>query len=250
MFSRKDKKLHVTDNAAVTIREMEFSIRIKDKDSAFTEMLGILREELTPFRKVARHNLNSTDNATRDFIQTNIERSIAIRENTRVYFLDYKEKEGSQRISFTVLIITKYIHFASLRQELDSLVKDIIADYFEELIERHVPVSITVEAIDNEIVSLTESGAEVKSSRYPKSYALTWLITLIALVISLAFSFFIFLNSHLKTENTKLKEDYIDMVLKKKIEEAVKDQEFTIKLYRIDDSVGSSPKIISVPPAR
>ena len=113
MFSGKDKKLHVTDNAAVTIREMEFSIRIKDKDSAFTEMLGILREELTPFRKVARHNLNSTDNATRDFIQTNIERSIAIRENTRVYFLDYKEKEGSQRISFTVLIITKYIHFAS-----------------------------------------------------------------------------------------------------------------------------------------
>ena len=157
MFSRKDKKLHVTDNAAVTIREMEFSIRIKDKDSAFTEMLGILREELTPFRKVTRHNLNSTDNATRDFIQTNIERSIAIRENTRVYFLDYKEKEGSQRISFKILIITKYIHYASLRQELDSLVKDTIADYFEELIERHVPVSITVEAIDNEIVSLSIS---------------------------------------------------------------------------------------------
>lgn len=250
MFSCKDKKLRVKNNAAVKIREIEFSIRIKDKDSSFTEMLGILREELTPFRKIARHNLNSSDNATRDFIQTNIERSIVIRENTRVYFLDYKEREASQRISFSILIITKYIQYASLRQELDSLVKDTIADYFEEIIERYVPVSITVEVIDNEIVSLSESGAEVKTARLPKRDALTWLTALISLVISVAFSFFIFMNLHLKTENTKLKEDYIDMVLKKKIEEAVKDQEFTVKLYRIDDTLGSSPKIISVPPAK
>ncbi len=250
MFSGKDKKLHVTDNAAVTVREIEFSIRMKDKDSSFTEILGMLKEELTPFRKVARHNLTGAENTIRDFIHTNIERSIAIRENTRVYFLDYREKEGSLRISFKVLIITKYIHYSSLRQELDSLVKDTIAEYFEELIERHVPVSITVEAIDNEIVSLTESGAEVKTSRSTKRDAITWMLALIALVISLAFSYFIFINSHLKTENTKLKEDYIDMVLKNKIDEAVKDQEFTVKLYRIDDSVGSLPKIISVPPAR
>ena len=43
MFSGKDKKLHVNNNAAVTVREMEFSIRIKDKNSSFTEMLGILK---------------------------------------------------------------------------------------------------------------------------------------------------------------------------------------------------------------
>ena len=250
MFSGKDKKLHVNNNAAVTVREMEFSIRLRDKNSSFAEMLGILREELTPFSKVARHNLTGTGNATRDFIQTNIERTIAIRENTRIYFLDYREKEGSQRISFKILIITKYIHYASLRQELDSLVQDTIADYFEELIERYVPVGITVEAIDNEIVTLTESGREVITSRFPKHDALTWLIAIIALVISLTLSFFIFTYSRLKTENIKLKEDYIDMVLEKKIEKAVKDQEFTVKLYRIDDTLGSSPKIISVPPAK
>ncbi len=250
MFSRKDTKHKVNSNAAVSIREIEYSIRIRDKDSSFPEMMGILKDELTPFRKVSRNNLPGTDNAISDFIQTNIERSISIRENTRIYFLGYKEREGSLRISFTVLLITRYIHYASLRQELDSLIKDTIADYFEELLERHMPVNVSVQSNDNEIVTLTDLDAGTQSSQRPRFNGLTWLMALIALLISVALSIFVFISMDLKTENAKLKEEYIDKVLDMKIQEAVKDQELTIKLYKIADTLNSTPKIISVPPAR
>ncbi|MBK7028997.1 MAG: hypothetical protein IPH45_07225 [Bacteroidales bacterium] len=85
-------------------------------------------------------------------MRTNIERSILIRENTRIYFLSYREKEGSLHIEFSLLVITSYINFGPIRQALDYLVKDTIADYFEELLERHFPVSITVQALDKKFL--------------------------------------------------------------------------------------------------
>jgi len=57
-------------------------------------------------------------------------------------------------------------------------------------------------------------------------------------------------DTKLKNENARLKEDYIDMLLEKKIIEAVKDQKFTVKLYKIADTVGSSSKKTTESPAR
>jgi hypothetical protein len=233
----------VNKNSAVTIREIEYSIRIKDKESSFAEMLDILREELTAFRRINRTNRPGTDSTIRDFIQTNIERSIVLRENTRVYFLNYKEKEGSLRIGFTLLIITNYINYASLRQALDSHIKDSIAGYFEELLERHIPVNVTVQSTDNEIVTLDENDAHSKQSQRPKRDILTRILALSALVISLVigsiFTYKAFNTNH-EAENAKLKEDYINALLEKKIIEAVKDQKFTINLYKIADTVGTA----------
>jgi len=230
------------NNAAITIREIEYAIRIKDKESSFAEMLDILREELTAFRRTNRTNRPGTDSTIRDFIQTNIERSIVLRENTRVYFLNYKEKEGSLRIAFTLLIITNYINYASLRQALDSHIKDSIAAYFEELLERHIPVNVTVQSTDNEIVTLDENDAHSKQSHRPKRDILTRILALSALVISLVigsiFTYKAFNTNH-EAENAKLKEDYINALLEKKIIEAVKDQKFTINLYKIADTVGN-----------
>jgi hypothetical protein len=236
----------VNNNSAVTIREIEYSIRIKDRDSSFAEMLDILKNELTAFRHSNRYSKPGKDNTISDFIQTNIERSIVLRENTRVYFLNYKEKEGSLRITFTLLIITNYINYASLRQALDSHIKDSIVAYFEDLLERHMPVNVTVQSNDNEIVTLTEADTNPKRTIRPKRDFLTRTIAIAALVISLAFSgvyaYKAFTTKH-EAENVQLKEDYIDALLEKKIIEAVKDQKFTINLYKIADTVGnpSSP---------
>lgn len=251
MFSSKGRALKVNNNSAVTIREIEYAIRITDKDSSFLELLGTLRDELTQFRNHTGHSRLRSENAIRDFIKNNIERSIIIRENTRVYFLDYKEKEGSLRIGFTLLVITDYIKYASLRQQLDTLVKDNIAEYFEEILERHMPVSITIQSTDNEIATFADSSSELKPPQRTRRDIVTRSIAIIAFIFSLLLaSVFVYFNTNLRTENDKLNEDYIDMVLEKKIIEAVKDQKFTIKLYKIADTLGSSSKKPADPQAK
>jgi len=236
------------NNSKVTIREIEYSIRIRDKDSTFSELIDVLRNELTSFRHNPKPKQAATESIIHDFIQVNIERSIVIRENTRVYFLNYKEKEGSLRIGFTLLIITNYLHFAPLRQELDSYIKDSIAGYFEELLERHTPVSITVASTDREIATLADTAGMQKTSHRPKRIQLSTLVAVSALVISLCIAgvvgFQAFKTKH-QAENYKLKEDYIDVLLEKKIMEAVKDQKFTINLYKIADTIGNTRNTVS-----
>ena len=242
--------LRANNNTSVTIREIEFSIRIKDKDSSFTEILELLKDELTVFRNNARPGRTGTENPVRDFIQTNIERSIIIRENTRVYFLNYKEKEGSLRITFTLLVVTGFINYASLRQSLDSLIKDTIADYFEELLERHIPVSVTVQSNDNEVVTLSDSVNSTSKSKRPKHDWLTRSAALAALVISMVIGglyLFNTLNSKQKVENVIIKENYIDSLLEARINEAVKDQKFTINLYKIADTLSAEKSTVQIP---
>lgn len=242
--------LRSDNNTSVTIREIEFSIRIKDKDSSFTELLDLLKDELTVFRNNARPGRKGIENPVRDFIQTNIERSIIVRENTRVYFLNYKEKEGSLRINFTLLVVTGFINYASLRQSLDSLIKDTIADYFEELLERHFPVSVTVQSNDNEVVTMSDSVNSISKSKRPKSDRLTRLAAITALVISLVIGglyLFNILNRKQKVENIIIKENYIDSLLEARINQAVKDQKFTINLYKIADTLNAEKSTVQIP---
>ena len=242
--------LRANNNTSVTIREIEFSIRIKDKDSSFTDLLDLLKDELTVFRNNARPGRKGTENPVRDFIQTNIERSIIVRENTRVYFLNYKEKEGSLRITFTLLVVTGFINYASLRQSLDSLIKDTIAEYFEELLERHIPVSVTVQSNDNEVVTMSDSVNSISKSKRPKSDRLTRLAAITALVISLVIGglyLFNILNKKHKVENIIIKENYIDSLLEARINQAVKDQKFTINLYKIADTLNAEKSTVQIP---
>jgi len=242
--------LRANNNTSVTIREIEFSIRIKDKDSSFAEILDLLKDELTVFRNNARPGRRGTENPVRDFIQTNIERSIIVRENTRVYFLNYKEKEGSLRITFTLLVVTGFINYASLRQSLDSLIKDTIADYFEELLERHIPVSVTVQSNDNEVVTLSDSVNSISKAKRPKSDKLTRFTALAALFISLAISGFYLYNSlrpEPKAEKLSIENNYIDSLLEARINEAVKDQKFTINLYKIADTLNAEKSTVQIP---
>jgi len=241
------------NNTSVTIREIEFSIRIKDKDSSFTEILELLKDELTVFRNNVRPGRKGIENPVRDFIQTNIERSIILRENTRVYFLNYKEKEGSLRINFTLLVVTDFINYASLRQSLDSLIKDTIADYFEELLERHVPVSVTVQSNDNEVVTLSDSVNSKSKPKRPKYDNLTRFAALAALVISVVMVGLYLFNTFYekrKVENVIIKENYIDSLLEARINEAVKDQKFTINLYKIADTLSAEKSTVQIPAGR
>ena len=144
----------------LTFREIEYTIQMKDKDTGFNELYDLLRSELTRFEDT-RTKKNNIENPIRNFLKTNIERSIVIRSNTRVYFLDYQEK-GSFTIKFTILLITRYINYGTVRQALDYLIKDTIGDYFEELLERHVPVSITVHSTDNELYEIPATNLETE----------------------------------------------------------------------------------------
>ena len=237
--------LRINQNASLTIREIEYSIRIRDKETSFLELRDLLKSELTKFNTGSRQIRNEAGNPIQEFLRSNIERSIITRENTQIYFINYKEKEGSLRIEFTLLVITNSINFAPTRQALDYLIKDSIVDYFEEILEKHIPVNITVQANDKEIASFADSVAGVKQFQRPKRDLFTRTIAIAALVISVAlggaFSYKM-LNTSTQNENAKLKEEYIELLLEKKIIEAVKDQKFTINLYKIADTAGSTKK--------
>lgn len=242
--------VRANNNTSVTIREIEFSIRIKDKDSSFTELLDLLKDELSVFRNNARNGRKETENPVRDFIQSNIERSVIVRENTRVYFLNYKEKEGSLRINFTLLVVSGFINYASLRQSIDSLIKDTIADYFEELLERHIPVSVTVQSNDNEVITLSDSVNSLSKSKRFNPDRLTRFAALAALFVSMVMGglyLFNTLNNKQKVEHINIKENYIDSLLEARINEAVKDQKFTINLYKIADTLSTEKSSVQIP---
>jgi len=236
--------------ASVTIREIEYSIRIRDKDSSFSELLSLLQDELTAFRHNQRQNRSERGSVVHDFIQSNIERSIILRENTRVYLLNYKEREGSLRISFTLLIITNYVHFASLRQELDYYIKDSIAGYFEELLEKHIPVSVTVQSTDIEVATTSDSVMAKKRPQRTKRDILTRILAIAALSISILLTGLVvynFLGRNDTPEKVSMDEMNIDSLLEQKIIEAVKDQKFTINLYKMVDTLNVDKSTIQVP---
>ena len=109
-------------NDDLTIREIEYSIQVKDKEKGFHEVLDILRSELTRFEDSRKKSGISPD-PIREFLKTNVERSIVIRDSTRVYFVDYHE-QGAFSIHFKLLVITRYVNYGSTRQALDFLIKD------------------------------------------------------------------------------------------------------------------------------
>lgn len=235
--------LRANSNKALTIREIEYSIRIRDKETSFTELRDLLRSELTKFSANNGRIRHEASNPIQDFLRSNIERSIIKGDSTQIYFINYREKEGSLRIVFTLLVITDNINFAPTRQALDYLVKDTIVDYFEEILERHIPVNISVQANDKEIANFADSAASMKQLQRPGRDLFTRTLAIAALAISIglggAFTYKM-LNSNTQNENAKLKEDYINLLLEKKIIEAVKDQKFTINLYKIADTTGST----------
>jgi hypothetical protein len=234
--------LRNNNNSSLTIREIEYSIRIRDKESSFTELRDLLRSELTKFSVNSGRIRHEASNPIQEFLRSNIERSIIKGDSTQIYFINYREKEGSLRIIFTLLVITDNINFAPTRQALDYLVKDTIVDYFEEILERHIPVNISVQANDKEIANFADSAATMKHSQRHGRDFLTRIIAIaaLAIIMSLGGAFaYKMLNSNTQNENAKLKEDYINLLLEKKIIEAVKDQKFTINLYKIADTTGS-----------
>lgn len=230
----------VNDNAALTVREIEYSIQIRDKDKSFAELRDVLRAELTRFDENVRRKRLDAENPIREFLRTNIERSILIRENTRIYFLSYREKEGSLHIEFSLLVITSYINFGPIRQALDYLVKDTIADYFEELLERHFPVSITVQALDKEVFTVTDTYPTEKPVEKSYRDPITRTLAIIAILLSLSIAgiFSIrFLMKNLNSQKENLEEKYMNLLIEKKIDDAVSNQKFNIILYNQKDSI-------------
>lgn len=221
-------------NDALTIREIEFSILIKDKDKGFHELGDILRSEITRFED-RRNRENSFENPIRDFLKTNIDRSIVIRDSTKVYFLDYKE-HGSFTIQFTLLILTRYINYGSTRQALDYLIKDTIGNYFEELLERHLPVSVSVHSADNELYEIPGDQDINYNKRRSKRDFLPVLLASLALLCTIALGLVWFYHGNEPAEINKTSngyhDKYLEMLIDKQIDEALKEEKLNFDEYK------------------
>jgi hypothetical protein len=236
-------------NDALTIREIEFSILIKDKDKGFHELAEILRSELTRFEGRREKNGN-TENPIRDFLKTNIDRSIVIRDNTRVYFLNYQE-HGSLSIQFTLLILTRYINYGSTRQALDYLIKDTIGNYFEELLERHLPVSISVHSVDNELYEIPGNPDVSYIKRRPQRDLLAVILASLALLITISLGLIWFFQTGQSGGKEKssdiYKDKYLELLIDKQVNEAIDKQKInSIDYKKVEPVSDSGQKIKSL----
>jgi hypothetical protein len=201
----------------------------------------ILRTELNRYGNSQVGGNTSSDSPIMDFLRSTIERSIQIKNNTRLFFLNYVEREGSFCIEFKLLVVSTYLDFAPVRQSLDHLIKNTVAEYFEEILERHVPVEISVQSDDNEVITFENalSGADVVRAKPDR--LTRWLAAgalLFSLVCGSLIGYKLFVEDKQDTA-AQIKEDYINLMVEKKIIEAVKDQKFTINLYKIADTAGT-----------
>ncbi len=208
----------------LTMREIEYSILIKDKDRGIHDVQDILRSELIRFEDIRKKNEKS-QNPIYEFLKANIERSIVIRDSTRVYFLDYHET-GSFAIQFKLLVITRYINYGSTRQALDYLIKDTIGDYFEELLERHLPVSVSVHSADAELYDIPAKQLEINYSkpRVKRDY-LSIILASLALIIALSIGLIWVIQrnsaSGPKTPADNYRDKYYELLIDKQINEAL-----------------------------
>jgi hypothetical protein len=222
-------------NDALTIREIEYSIYIKDKDMEMHELDNLLRSELTRFEDHKRKSENS-ENPIQKFLQTNIERSVVIRDNTKVFFLNYKEK-GSLSIRFSVLVITRYVNYGSIRQALDYLIKDTIGSYFEELLERHVPVSVSVQSDDNELYEIpVQLAAQENIPKPEKRDLLPIILASVALISTLTIGLILIFQKNHTTESLKPTDDYKDkyyeLLIEKQIRDAFDKEKLNYSFYK------------------
>ena len=222
-------------NDDLTIREIEYSILIKDKDKGSNELHDILRSELTRFEDTRKKD-GITENPIRDFLKTNIERSIVIRDNTRVYFLEYRE-QGSFTIVFKLLIITRYLNYGTTRQALDYLIKDTIGDYFEELLERHVPVSVSVHSADAELYDIPGIPQEINYNK-PRQQRdiLPIILASIALFFTILYGFtWLFLRNpapEIKQSTDDYKDKYYELLIEKQINAALDKEKLNFLVYK------------------
>ena len=222
-------------NDDLTIREIEYSILIKDKDKGFSELHDILRSELTRFEDTRKKD-GKTENPIRDFLKTNIERSIVIRDSTRVYFLEYRE-QGSFTIIFKLLIITRYINYGTTRQALDYLIKDTIGDYFEELLERHLPASVSINSADTELYDIPTNHHEInyinpQVKRDYLSVILASLALLFTLTIGLIWFFQRSPAPEIKKPSDEYRDKYFELLIDKQVNEALNKEKLNLILYK------------------
>ena len=233
-------------NDALTIREIEYSILIKDKEKGFHELGDILRSEITRFEDRRNKSTNS-ENPIQEFLKTNIDRSIVIRESTKVYFLNYKE-HGAFTIQFTLLVLSRYINYGTTRQALDYLIKDTIGNYFEELLERHLPVSISVHSADNELYDIPANQDEYFVSRGYKRTFLPLILATLALLVSISLGLIWFLQRSQAVEKSKpsieYKDKYLELLIDKQIDEALqKEKSAFLENKRLESAADSGQNI-------
>jgi hypothetical protein len=233
-------------NDALTIREIEYSILIKDKNKEYDDVIDILETELTRFEDTRKKTVKQ-ENPIREFLKTNIERSIVIRDNTRVYFVNYQEK-GSFTIQFTVLLITRYINYGTTRQALDYLIKDTIGDYFEELLERHLPVSVSVHSVDTELYEIPENYTSEYTRPRQQHDILPIILASLALLFTLALGFIWYLPKNQPAEINQpvneYRDKYFELLIEKQVNDAFDKEKLNFILYK--ELVKSSDSIRNI----
>jgi hypothetical protein len=224
-------------NDTITIREIEYSIRLTNKESRAYDLCELLRLELTRFEDSTKKAVS--ENPIRDFLKTNIEHGIEFSDNTKVYLLNYTE-EGSLSLIFTMLLIADS-NYGDAIQAIDSFIKNTISGYFEEILERHLPVSISVYESGNNSVFNTERkavkpGSIITSRRDYLAIILSTLAVLIAVGLSLVWIIQKKPNPEFKNDKIEYQFKYLDSIIENKIKQSLEDKNYDIQIQKRSES--------------
>jgi len=225
-------------NDTITIREIEYTIRLTNKESSTHDLYELLRIELTRFEDT-RKKVDTTANPIRDFLKANIENSVEFITNTRVYFINYSERDSFSLV-FTLLLIAESPYCESL-QAIDYFIKNTICGYFEEILERHLHTSISVyESANNSIISF--DGKHRNPGTFNPSYRdfLTIILSTLALLLSMGLGLISMFQreteQEIKKPNVEFRYQYLDSIIEKKIEQSLEDKKDIIQIRRQAES--------------
>ncbi len=216
-------------------KQIDCSFKIKSYDN------------LSPFeiRKVIISRLNRYNNGDRDiefekqnpieqFIKISIADSIGFRTNAKVYIIDYKEREGSFIVDFSILIVSSFITYGSIRQSLDYFMNG-IAEYFE----RTLGVNSSSVSFEFNEVSVFDSANRNSSKISTFStgfYRIAPILSLlITLFVAILFTYYVTRKDMQASDQNSSKN--IESIIQQKINEAINQKKLdfifqNIKLIR------------------
>ena len=224
-------------NDTITIREIEYTIRLTNKETRSQDLCELLRLELIRFDDSTKKAVS--ENPIRDFLKTNIEHSIEFSDNTKVYLLNYTE-EGSLSLIFTMLLIADS-NYGNALQAIDYFIKNTIGGYFEEILERHLPVSISVHESGNKSVINTgkKPGKTESIAPFHRDY-LTIILSTLAIMIALGFGMISLFQKkpdpEFKNDTIEYQFKYLDSIIENKIKQSLEEKNYTIQIQKRSES--------------
>lgn len=204
----------------IIAKKLECKISIKG--NSYDDIKFLLREK---FSESLRKNLNEPellDNSIEEFFKYYYYSTQGKELKASVYFVDYKENEGSFIATFTFLIITTFNSYASVRQGIDTFMKDVTL-----LLKGTLNNNVLIEGrVENEVDIAPLQALSQSPIKPQRDFRLVVLFSFILSIVLAVFLTYFSVNNSEKDD-----EKALDYKIEKKLKEEINQQKLDYLFY-------------------